>query len=177
MKFLLFVVAVLIIAAGAIWSGIYNISALDPHWEPTMQLIGLVRDRSIAAHSDDAKLPPLDDPKLLTNGAAEYRHMCRVCHGAPGASPDVLAQGLYPAPADLLSGYIQKKWNDNQLYWIIENGIKMTGMPAFSITHEREELVGLVAFLKRLPGMTPEEYRSVAGKSGEGDDHGEDHEH
>lgn len=167
MNILLFLVAVLIVLAGGIWSGVYNISALSPHWEATLEVIEIARDRSIIAHSGNVRLPHLDDPKLAAKGAADFQEMCRPCHGAPGMPAEVFAQGLYPAPANLLSGDVQKEWQDNQLFWIIDNGLKMTGMPAFGPTNSKDTLFGIVAFLKQLPGMTPEQYKAIVATSGE----------
>ncbi|MFZ2448235.1 MAG: cytochrome c [Syntrophobacteraceae bacterium] len=180
MKIFLFLAAVVIAAAGALWSGLYNMSALEPHWDITHEIIAIARDRSITVHSANVKVPPLDDPKLSTAGVSHYAEMCRVCHGAPGVPPEGLAHGLYPAPANLLSGHAQKRWKDNELFWIVENGLKMTGMPAFGPTHNRDEMLGIVAFLKRLPGMTPEQYRVLAGGTatgGHGGGHDAPHSH
>ncbi len=172
MKVFLFLAAILIAAAGALWSGVYNISALDPHWDSTLQVIAIARDRSIMAHSENVKIPSLDDPKLAPKGAPEYHEMCRVCHGAPGIPAEAFAQGLYPSPADLLSGQLQKRWKENQLFWIITNGLKMTGMPAFGVTSKKDDLLAITAFLGRLPGMTPEQYKAITGATGESDDKG-----
>ncbi len=110
MKILLFLAAVVIAAAGALWSGLYNISAIEPHWDITHKIIAIARDRSITVHSANVKVPPLDDPTLMAKGASHYAEMCRICHGAPGVPADVISQGLYPAPANLLSGHVQKEW-------------------------------------------------------------------
>jgi hypothetical protein len=166
MKVIIVLLVTLLLIAGAVWTGIFNISARVPHWDITIEAIELVRDRSIIAHSGDLKLPAMDDPTLPLLGASTYNETCRDCHGAPGVQAEVFAQGLYPAPADLLSGSIQKEWRDNQLYWIIENGLKMTGMPAFGSSYEQKELLGIVLFLRKLPGMSPEEYQGLTGASG-----------
>ncbi len=167
MNVVLFIVAVLIALAGALWSGVYNVSALSPHWDATRQLIEIARDRSIIMHSSNIRVPPLDDPKLAAKGSTVYQDICRDCHGAPGQPSESFAQGLYPAPANLLSGDVQKEWKDNQLFWIIDNGLKMTGMPAFGPNNDRETLLGIVAFVNRLPGMTPEQFKAITGGSGE----------
>ncbi len=167
MNVLLFVVAVLIALAGGTWSGVYNVSALSPHWDVTLKIIDIARDRSIIMHSANIRVPPLDDPKLAAKGSTEYHEMCRYCHGAPGQPSEPFAQGLYPAPANLFSGDIQKQWKDNQLFWILDNGLKLTGMPAFGPSHDRETLLGMVAFVNRLPEMTPEQYKAATRTSGE----------
>lgn len=164
-RVIVFLVIVLLLIAGAVWTAVFNVAANVPHWDITIQAINLMRDRSIVVHSADLKLPAPDNPNLPVKGASVYNESCRYCHGAPGASAEVFAQGLYPAPADLFSGSIQKQWNDNQLYWIVESGLKMTGMPAFASAYDPNELLGTVAFLRKLPGMTPEEYQGLTAGS------------
>lgn len=100
--------------------------------------------------------------------------MSRLCHSAPGYSRTEIAQGLYPLPPDLTKEEFLKRRNNAELYWVIKNGIKMTGMPAFGPTHSEEELWGIVVFLKRLPNLKPEEYKAMvkaAGLDKEKEDH------
>jgi len=166
MRIIQLVVVVLVLAAGAAWTGIYNVSARVPHWTVTREAIELVRDRSIVVQSSRVKIPPIDVAKLSVKGAATYRELCNGCHGGPGVRAEPFAQGLYPDPADLLSGLTQKEWKDHQLYWIIDNGIKMTAMPSFDAVTNEQERLEIVAFLRRLPGMTPEEYKSLTAIQG-----------
>ena len=165
MKCLVGICVILIIVAAAatvyLWQGGFDISARVPHSDVTFEAIETVRDWSIKAHSRDVNTPPLGDPSLAAAGASEYHEMCRLCHGAPGVPAEPFAQGLYPAPADLLSGSVQQEWKDNQLYWIVDNGLKMTGMPSFGVTHDRDTLIKIIAFVKKLPGMTPEQYKTL----------------
>jgi mono/diheme cytochrome c family protein len=86
--------------------------------------------------------------------------------------------GMYPAPPDLASGNLFREMGPAEIFWVIKNGLKMTGMPAFGVNHEDDELWGIVAFLEGLPKMTPQEYTSMAeafGGSEEEDEqrHGE----
>jgi hypothetical protein len=170
MKTMLTILAVgILLAAGAavfVWTGGFNIAATDPHWDITLQMIEVVRDRSIAVHSRSVSLPPFDESKLLRTGAGAFQEMCRDCHGAPGQPSEAFAQGLYPAPANLLSGEVQAEWSDKELFWIVQNGLKMTGMPAFGSTLEKEELMGAVALLRRLPKLGPGEYAALTQKAG-----------
>ncbi|ESW79291.1 hypothetical protein X772_28155 [Mesorhizobium sp. LSJC280B00] len=55
--------------------------------------------------------------------------------------------------------------DDAELYWIMQNGIKMTGMPAFGSTHNQEELWAMVAFTRRLPEMSQSEYEKITEAS------------
>ena len=76
------------------------------------------------------------------------------------------SKGLNPPAPELRKGEVQKEYTDAELYWIIKNGIRMTGMPAFGPTHKENELWVIVAFTRRLPEMQAEDYRVVT-KMGE----------
>lgn len=146
-------------------SGIYNIAATAPHWPITLFVLQVVRDRSIAAHSSGVQLPDLRDSKLVVHGVEHFHEMCRLCHGAPGYSRQEFAEGLYPSPPNPASAEVQAK-SDAELYWIIENGVKMTGMPAFGPTHNRELIAGILALVRRLPKLSPDEYGSLMKSGG-----------
>jgi mono/diheme cytochrome c family protein len=176
LRTLLAVAALFIVAIfGFVWSGIYNIAATEPHAAITAWLLAKVRDRSIACHSKEIHLPPVSDPKLTEIGFRHYHAMCRLCHGAPGYPPAEFTEGLYPKPPILLSEEVQGR-PDTELYWIIQNGIKMTGMPGFGPTHDSEELLGLLVFLRRVAGTSAEEYSTMV-KSMDMEEGEEDHHH
>lgn len=186
MKSFLIAVGILIMAAAGaaayLWSGAYNVGATEPHWDITYRLLEFVRDRSITAHSKGIEVPPLENEARLKIGIHEYDSTCVLCHGGPGVTREHYAMGMYPSPPDLASGDVMKKWNEAQLFWILQNGLKMTGMPAFGVVHDEEELWGTVAFMKTLAGMSAEEYRRITGRNqadeGAGHEHGEgEHSH
>ena len=169
MKALVTIIVFLVLAAGAgaalVWFGFFNVSARVPHWDITSEAIEVLRDRSIIVHSRDVITPPLAYPSLAPKGAALYNEACFYCHGAPGISARPFAQGLYPGPANLLSGSVQNEWENAQLYWIVENGLKLTGMPAFGSIYEKDQIAAVIAFVRRLPKISPGEYESMAGSS------------
>jgi len=169
MKYVLTIVIVLLVLiAGTIlyaYSGVYNIAATVPHWRATLLYIETLRDRSIEVHSDQVRVPNLDDAKFEKAGFPHYHEMCRLCYGAPAYAPLEFSEGLYPVPPKMTSGHIQEELSDAQIYWIVKHGLKMTGMPAFGPTHEEEQLWGLVAMVKTIPRMTPEQYRQRVGET------------
>ena len=163
-----YLVAVLIILgcvilAGAafVLSGIYNVSADDPHWKATFLLLEAVRERSIAVHSKGISVPPLNNERLVDVGFPHFHDTCRLCHGAPGYPNKEFAEGLYPRPPFLGSHEVQSENEDRELYWIVKNGLKMTGMPSFGKTHSEEQLWGIVAFVRRLPSLDPQHYKEM----------------
>lgn len=158
---LIIFVLLIVVLAAFVWSGRYSVAATVPHRKVTDWFMGKVRDRSISVHSKGIATPSLINPKLVDIGFREYHPMCRLCHGAPGYSRTEIAKGLYPAPPDLTSRDVLKRLSNTELYWVIKNGIKMTGMPAFGPTHSEDELWAIVAFVKRLPDLKPDEYSAM----------------
>ncbi len=151
-------VCVLIVAGvGFALSGLYNISATVPHLSPTFMFLEAARERSIAHHSKTVELPALDNAELARNGSIHFDETCRKCHGAPGLQQEEFAEGLYPAPPSLETA--TDELSPAEIFWVIENGLKMTGMPAFGINHEREEIAGMTAFIEALPELDAAGYR------------------
>jgi mono/diheme cytochrome c family protein len=124
-----------------------------------------IRDRSTAPHSGEAKPPPLTDQSLVQAGLRSYHSTCVICHSAPGVEHTHMSQGLNPKPPRLDTEKIQA-YSDAELYWIIKHGIKMTGMPGFGPTHDDQQLWAMVAFLRRLPALTPEDYTAMVKAAG-----------
>ncbi len=151
------VLALVILAGSAfIYSGIYYVGADQPHWSTTAWLLYQARDRSIRAHASGIAVPAgLDDPARIAAGVTHYAEHCAVCHGAPGVER---GEGLYPKPPDL--AVTSKGYTDAELFWIVKHGIEMTGMPSWG-GHSDDELWATVGFIRKLPGMTPEDYAKL----------------
>jgi len=159
------------------WSGIYNIAATEHHWGITSSFIYMLRNRSIAAHSEDTQVPNLSDAKLREDGFPHYHETCRLCHGGPGYPSAEFAEGLYPSPPSMTSGSIQKALSDAEIYWIVKHGLKMTGMPAFGRTHDEEQLWGIVSIVEEIPRMSPEQYRQLVKSTNPGGEKSHGHSH
>ena len=139
-----------------IYSGIYNVGATAPHWPATYWVMETVRAHSVAAHAAGINPPPwLNEESKVVDGTAHFAAHCASCHGAPGVPPGDIAGGLYPKPADLKD--VAHRYTPGQLFWILKNGIKMSGMPSWS-DHRDDELWATVAFLETLPKMTEQDY-------------------
>jgi mono/diheme cytochrome c family protein len=177
-----FIVAVFVIigcvivgGAALVLSGIYNVGADVPHWRVTFLILEAVRDRSISVHSKDIKVPPLNEESLVQKGFPHFHEMCRLCHGAPGYPREEFADGLYPNPPILSSHEVQRDNEDRELYWIVKNGLKMTGMPSFGKSHSEEQLWGIVAFVRRLPSLDPQTYKQMVETISQGAEGRTDH--
>jgi mono/diheme cytochrome c family protein len=120
---------------------------------------------------------PLDvnDKKILTDGLAHYRENCVICHAAPGVESSEIGKGLNP-PAPMLDTEDVRDMSDGELYWTIENGIRMTGMPAFGPTHDRDEIWKIVAFVRHLPQLTADQKAELKSSLEEEDHHHDEEE-
>ena len=156
-------VAVVLGGLALIYSGLYDVAATAPHWGVTRWALETARTRSIKAHAAGIEVPPgLDDPAKIVNGVEHFAAHCAVCHGAPGVPRGDIARGLYPSPADL--GKAVPLYSPAELFWMLKHGIKMTGMPAWT-DHSDEDLWATVAFLRRLPGMSEQDYAKLVTAS------------
>jgi len=145
--------------AAFVGSGIYNIGADDHHTAIVLALIGQLRDRSIAVRAVNVQVPDLEAAGRVAAGAHAYAALCSSCHLAPGVAKSPLRPGLYPHPPNLAQ---QAPPDTRRAFWIIKHGIKMSAMPAWGRTLEDGEIWDLVAFVRKLPSMSPEAYRQLA---------------
>ena len=156
---------VIVAAFGAIfiYMGIYNIGADAPHSRWVYNMLDSLREHSIASYSKDIKPPAdLNDPKRISAGAGLYNEMCTGCHLGPGLEKSEMSQGLYPPAPELAKG------NDHtpaQMFWIIKHGVKLSAMPAWGKTHDDQLIWDMVAFLRQLPKMSPEQYKAAVASA------------
>jgi mono/diheme cytochrome c family protein len=153
-------VVIAIAAAVYFFGGFYNVagSQEDPaivHWALVQ-----VRTNSIVRHAHDQPPAGLDDAAKVQAGAREFaEHGCVNCHGAPGVKWAKFSEGLHPDPPDLKD--IVGEVTPSQLFWVIKNGINMTGMPGFGAAGASDDDIWfIVAFLKKLPGVSEADYKA-----------------
>lgn len=184
MKIIAAILVFIILTAGAallvIYSGVINVAATQRdnalvHW-----LLSTASDRSIRYHAKSIDAPYLADVARVNNGFSHYREMCVGCHGAPGLKTSELNKGLNPRPPKLTE--TAKKYTASEIFWVLKNGIRMTGMPAWGTSHKDDDLWDLVAFVKQLPEISPQQYQAMeqaaAREALEGGGHSDhDHQH
>jgi len=101
--------------------------------------------------------PVVATEENLRAGRLHFADHCAICHGNDGSCDTMMGSGLYPKPPDLRLEETQKL-SDGELFWIIENGVRFTGMPAFSGHHTNpEDSWKLVLFIRHLPQLTTTE--------------------
>jgi mono/diheme cytochrome c family protein len=150
-------IEIIVVIIGA-YSGIPDVSATKPEGKITDWFLNTTKDHSIRSRAERIAVPSLNDSSLVATGFEHYQAMCVTCHGAPGKEPDELAQGLNPPAPDLAGSTTDL--SPSEMFVIVKDGIKMTGMPAWGSTHSDSAIWAIVAFLHYLQTLTPETYNA-----------------
>ena len=163
-----------------VFSGVVNVAATEPDPGLVKWTFSTAMDNSVRYHAKDIAPPPLDDPKMIEEGFEHFNEMCVPCHGAPGVPRDEMGKGLNPFAPDLKEPV--EEWSPAELFWITKHGIKMTGMPAWGVTHSDEKIWAIVAFMRKLPSMSSDDYdkyvqRHSDEEGGEHEEEADEHEH
>lgn len=149
--------ALAVLALGALavaGSGRVAVSALEAHTGPVEWVLATARERTVAARARSIVPPPLDDPALARRGGVLYRDHCTACHGGLDAPPAPFAHGLNPVSPELEYHDFGDDRAAAEAFWVIANGIRMTGMPGFEPTLSDEEIWSLVAYLRTLSAVS-----------------------
>jgi len=127
-----------------------------------------VRNLSIPGSAAQELNPWKPTPDVLKEGRETFIARCAVCHGPDGRGQTIVGRGLYPKPPDLRSPLTQKL-TDGQIHYIIENGVRLTGMPAWGNPHEEQGEISwkLVLFIRdlRQPAKTQVAEQQAAASS------------
>lgn len=157
-------IAALIAAAALfIWIAPYNVAASIPHLPGVKWLLHTYMRNAVQTWSAGIEPPDwvdFEDPALIRLGAAHFETGCAPCHGAPGRQPNPVTRGMRPAPPPLTEP--AKRYDPEELYWLVRNGLKYTGMPAWSGEHRDDEPWAVAAFLLRYPDLDAESYARLA---------------
>lgn len=157
-----FILCLIILAIGGIiyiYSGMYDISAENRDEGITKWILETTMENSVEHHARNVEIPSLDDSTMILKGYVHYSRMCG-CHGAPGRESN---KSFSPEPPELYK--TANEWEPNELFWIVKNGIKMSGMPSFSARSSDEEIWETVAFLRVLPKLNPDQYKWMDNKA------------
>ncbi len=149
-----------ILAAVFFFGGFYNVAASQDDPAIVKWALVKVRNASIARHAGDRAPGSLGDAANVQAGARQFLERgCVNCHGAPGFDWAKFSEGLHPDPPDLKEEVEGR--SPEELFWIVKNGINMTGMPSFgAIGVADDDIWKIVAFLKQLPHVSDADYKS-----------------
>lgn len=84
-------------------------------------------------------------------GRILFEQHCAMCHGHDGRGNTVLGRNLYPRAGDLTSDK-PRRYSDGQLFWIIQEGVRFSGMPAGRTVFTEPQMWQLALYVRRLQG-------------------------
>jgi mono/diheme cytochrome c family protein len=117
-------------------------------WEA--RLANMMKDIAIPIQAERVKDPLPASPEVIQRGSNDYQMDCALCHGPDGRAETTLGRAMYPPAMDLNSPHVQH-WSDGDLFWIIQNGIRLTGMPAWKGILTDDDIWQIVRFIQSLP--------------------------
>ena len=160
---LLAVAGAVIAAALVLWIGSRGISAKAEPGALETFVARTMRHFAVPRGERAMKNPiPVSD-EVFAAGLAHFADHCAACHGNDGSGDTTIGVGLYPKPPDMRLPATQSL-SDGELFYIIENGIRLTGMPAWGdgTPESAQGSWHLVHFIRRLPTLTPEDMERMA---------------
>jgi len=164
MKFLSLIGAlaiVIAVAAGVFFfGGFYNVAATQPDLGVVAWALEHVREASISRHAVERPPASLETPATIQAGARAFAARgCTNCHGGPGVMWAKFSEGLRPDPPDLKD--VVKDRTTAQIFWVVRNGINMTGMPGFNLVEvPDEEIWTIAAFVKNIPNVSEADFKA-----------------
>src|SRR5687768_1055261 len=161
---LLVAIAAVVTVLVFIWIGSRGISARAEPGRIETAVARTMRRLAVPRNDRDRQNPVPATAEMIAAGRAHYADHCAACHANDGSGETRIGLGLYPKPPDMRQAATQSL-TDGELFYIIENGVRLTGMPAWSTgTPEGEEASWhLVHFIRRLPKLTAEEIEEMEG--------------
>jgi mono/diheme cytochrome c family protein len=115
--------------------------------------------------------PIMPSTQNIRAGMEHFSDHCATCHSNDGGGHTLFGKGLYPKPPDLRAARTQDK-SDGELYYTIENGVRLSGMPAFGEEHTAAQTWRLVLFIRHLPQITAGELNEMKGLNPKTQAHG-----
>src|SRR5262249_9485976 len=121
------------------------------------------RNMSMSSRAKSLKNPLASSDAVLARGRAHWADHCALCHANDGSGDTSIGRNLYPKAPDMRTAVTQDL-SDGELYEIIENGIRLSGMPAWGDrpgATDREGSWALVTFIRHLPELGPDEVKTM----------------
>ncbi len=156
-----------------VFAGWFNVATTWKDPALIQWILATTSKNSVASRAKNIEVPALGSEDQIKKGFQSFRAMCAGCHTPPGDDPTPMAQGLNPEAPDLAKS--QK--TPAEIFWVLKNGIRMTGMPGWGETHTDEQLWEMVSFIQELPEMTFLDYLFLNSEVPLDEDDGHDHEH
>lgn len=147
---LLLLLALLVVAGGAILAARFDLSAVPEPSRFEASLASAARRWIIPREARKLQLKePPAGPETAGSAGMTFSGDCAFCHGQDGRTPTDVGQAMYPRVPSLASPEVQK-WTDAELFWIIRNGNRYTGMGAFGKSLSDNQIWDLVHYVRSL---------------------------
>ena len=177
MRFVRDAVITLVLIVAVLWIAAYvrvRAGGLSAESQPgrleRLIAVNLVR-LSIPADAKRLDNPLASDPQAWRSAADHFEDHCASCHGDDGRGGTALGESMYPKAPDLSQPVVQRL-SDGELFYIIQNGVRWTGMPAWRTQHTVDDTWRLVSFVRKVPTLTSADIGMISNES-----HRDSHEH
>lgn len=140
----------LLLAVAGVGLSQFRLTALEEPGSTEIYLATRAKRFFVARDSRTGVPPePARTAASVTEGGKLYGVECSMCHGLDGKTPTDAGRWMYPRAADLASSAVQQ-YSDRELFWIVKNGIRLSGMPAFGKVESDEHVWQLVHYVRTL---------------------------
>ena len=161
-RWILAVVVVLVLAAVILGLTQARLDALQEPGQVETFLATIVKHLLVRRSSREGIPPaPTNLQESIAEGDKLYATDCSMCHGADGHTPTDSGRWMYPRASDLTSPEVQQ-YSDRELFWIVKNGIRLSGMPAFGKVESDEHIWNLAHYVRTLRGSASPENNGAA---------------
>jgi mono/diheme cytochrome c family protein len=126
-------------------------AANKPSQEET-NLANAAKDVAIPLEAGKKQNPLPETDEIVSQGQEVFLGSCAQCHGADGRGDSSLGHNMTPPAMDLTSSHVQH-WSDAELFWIVQNGVRLTGMPAWQSSISDDDTWKLAHFIHNLPRL------------------------
>jgi mono/diheme cytochrome c family protein len=158
---LLLAIPLIAVIAGLLWLCSTGMSARDTPGALETHLAAALQRWAIPRSARDLTNPMQATPELLVEARRHFADHCASCHGNDGSGATEMGQKLYPRVPDMRLPQTQNL-SDGEIYYIIENGVRLTGMPAWGTGGTNDhDTWHLVLFIRHLPKMKEEDLQDM----------------
>lgn len=134
----------------------HGFSALETPSGIERWVAGTARHFAMPSAAKSAVNPIPDSPEVLIEARAHWADHCASCHANNGGGDTEMGKHSYPSAPDMRASQTQDK-TDGELFFIIQNGVRMSGMPGWAAPGHEEDSWKLVRFIRYLPHLTAQE--------------------
>ncbi len=143
---------VLGILSGVLSALLPGCTADKPPSKEETTLANAAKDVVIPLEAGGRKNPLPQTDEVVSQGQEVFLESCAVCHGPDGRADTYIGHNMYPPAMDLHSAHVQH-WSDGELFWIIQNGVRLTGMPSWKSRVSDDDTWKLARFIHNFPRL------------------------